>query len=45
MNCDDLSIKLVQFSVVSKRELINSSFYEQFIDISEILVKAEINLL
>ena len=45
MNCDNLSIKLVQFSVVSKRELINSSFYEQFIDISEILVKAKINLL
>ena len=45
VNCDNLSIKLVQFSVVSKLELINSSFYEQFIDISEILVKAEINLL
>ena len=28
-----------------KRELINSSFYEQFIDVSEILVKTEINLL
>ena len=45
MNCDNLSMKLVQFSVVSKRELINSSFYEQFIDVGEILVKAEINLL
>ena len=45
MNCDNLCMKLVQFSVVSKRELINSSFYEQFIDVSEILVKAEINLL
>ena len=45
MNCDNLSIKSVQLSVVSKRELINSSFYERFIDVSEILVKAEINLL
>ena len=45
MNCDNLSMKLVQFSVVSKRELINSSCCEQFIDVSEILVKAEINLL
>ena len=45
MNCDNLSMESVQFSVVSKRELINSSFYEQFIDVSEILVKAEINLL
>ena len=45
MTCDNLSRKSVQFSVVSKRELINSSFYEQFIDVSEILVKAEINLL
>ena len=38
-------MKLVQFSVVSKRELIYSSCCEQFIDVSEILVKAEINLL
>ena len=45
MNCNYLSIKLVQFSVVTKRELINLSFYEQFIDVGEILVKAEINLL
>ena len=45
MNCDNLSMKSVQFSVVSKRELSNSSFHEQFIDVSEILVKAEINLL
>ena len=45
MNCDNLSMKSVQFLVVSKRELINSSFYEQFIDVSEILVKVEINLL
>ena len=45
MNCDNLSMKLVQFSVVSKREVINSSFYEQFSDVSEILVKEEINLL
>ena len=45
MNCDNLSVKSVQLSVVSKRELINSSFYERFIDVSEILVKAEINLL
>ena len=45
MNCDNLSMKLVQFSVASKRELINSFFYEQFIEVSEILVKAEINLL
>ena len=45
MNCDNLSMKSVQFSVVSKGELINSSFYEQFNDVSEILVKVEINLL
>ena len=45
MNCDNLSIKSVQFSVVSKRELIYSSLYEQFIDVSKILVKAEINQL
>ena len=45
VNFDNLSVELVQFSVVSKRELINSSFYEQFIDVSEILVKVEINLL
>ena len=45
MNCDDLSMKSVQYSVVSKRELINSSFHEQFIDVSEILVKEEINFL
>ena len=38
-------MKSVQFSVVSKRELINSFLYEQFIDASEILVKVEINLL
>ena len=44
MNCDNLSMKSVQLSVVSKRELIDSSFYERFIDVSEILVKAEINL-
>ena len=45
MNCDNLFMKSVQLSVVSKRELINSSFYERFIDVSEILVKVEINLL
>ena len=45
MNCDNLSMKSVQLSVVSKRELINSSFYKRFIDVSEILVKVEINLL
>ena len=45
MTCDNLSMKSVQFSVVSKRELINSSFYEQSIDVSEILVEAKINLL
>ena len=45
MNCDNLSVKSVQLSVVSKRESINSPFYERFIDVSEILVKAEINLL
>ena len=45
MNCDNLSMKSVQFSVVSERELIYLSLYEQFIDVSEILVKAEINLL
>ena len=45
VNCDNLSMKSVQLSVVSKRELINSSFYERFIDVSAILVKAEINLL
>ena len=45
VNCDNLSVKSVQLSVVSKRELINSSFYERFIDVSKILVKAEINLL
>ena len=45
MNGDNLSMKSVQLSVVSKRELINSSFYERFIDVIEILVKAEINLL
>ena len=45
MNCDNLSMKSVQLSVVSKCELINSSFYGRFIDVSEILVKAEINLL
>ena len=45
MNCDNLSMRSVQLSFESKRELINSSFYEQFIDVSEILVKAEINLL
>ena len=45
MNCDNLSMKSVQLSVVSKRELINSSFYEWLIDVSDILVKAEINLL
>ena len=39
------SIKLVQVSVSSKRELINSCFHEQFIDVSEIPVKVEINLL
>ena len=41
----NISMKSVQLSVVSKRELINSSFYEQFIDVSEVLVKVEINLL
>ena len=45
MNCDNLSMQWVQLSVASKRELINSSFYERFIDVGEILVKAEINLL
>ena len=45
MNSDNLVLKSVQLSVVSKHELINSSFHEQFIDASEILVKAEINLL
>ena len=45
MNCDNLFMKSVQLSVVSKDELINSSFHERFIDFSEILVKAEINLL
>ena len=45
MNCDNIFKKSVQFSVVSKRELINSFFHKQFIDVSEILVKAEINLL
>ena len=47
MNCDNLFMKSVQFSVVSKRVpvLINSSFHEQFIDVREILVKAEIDLL
>ena len=45
MNCDNLFMMSVQFSVVSKHELINSSFYEQFTDVSEILVKAEINML
>ena len=45
MNCDNLFMKSEQFSVVSKRELINSSCHEQFVDVSEILVKAEINLL
>ena len=44
MNCDNLFMKSVQFSVVSKRELINSFFHEQFIDVSEKLVKAKINL-
>ena len=45
MNCDNLFMKSVQFLVVSKRELIYLSLYERFIDVSEILVKAEINLL
>ena len=45
MNCDNLFMKSVQFSIISKRIFINSSFHEQFIDVSEILVKAEINLL
>ena len=45
MNCDNLFMKSVQFSVVSKRKLINLSFHEQFIDVSEVLMKAEINLL
>ena len=45
MNCDNLSMKSVQFSVVSKREIIYSSLYEEFIDVGEILVEAEINLL
>ena len=45
VNCDNLSVKSVQLSVVSKRELINLSFYKRFIDVSEILVKVEINLL
>ena len=45
VNCDNLSMKSVQLSVVSKRELINSSFYERFFDVSEILIKVEINLL
>ena len=44
MNCDNIFMKSVQFSVVSKRELINSFFHEQFIDVNEKLVKAEINL-
>ena len=42
-NCDNLSMKSVQFSVVSKGELINSSFHEKFIDVNEIPVKAKIN--
>ena len=45
MNGNNLFVKSGQLSVVSKRELINLSFSEQFIDVSEILVKAEINLL
>ena len=45
MNYDNLSIKSVQFSVVSKHVFISSSFYEQYFDVIEILVKAEINLL
>ena len=45
MNGDNLFMKWLQSSVVSKRELINSIFHEQFIDVGEILVKAEINLL
>ena len=45
MNGDNLLMKLLQSSVVSKCELINSFFHEQFIDVGEILVKAEINLL
>ena len=40
-----LAYTLTKLSVVLKHELINSSFHEQFIDASEILVKAEINLL
>ena len=35
---DNLSMKSVQFLVSSKCELMNSSLYEQFIDVSEILV-------
>ena len=31
MNCDKLSMNSLQFSVVSNRELINSSFYLSFV--------------